>query len=226
MRRKLKGITVAHALPGRVRLKIPRVKENPQLARQAQEMLSQVPGIQKVQANPATGSLLILYDLAMLASVETLGPLGEIFGELFPEVAEEEMAMGLQELLETDAEPQPAGDLPGILQSVATPGLFRNFNLNLLLPLSLLFLGVRRLAASKETPFPAWYDYLWFAFSAFMMLNRRRVEGAVAAAAGPEGSAEARGSSGGGTTGAARGKKAGPGRGREREGPGQAPGVK
>jgi hypothetical protein len=212
MRRELKGIKVAHALPGRVRLKIPRVKENPELARQAQERLSRVPGIRKVKANPATGSLLILYDLAMLASVETLGPLGEIFGELFPEVAEEELAAGLQEMLETGDEAQPAGSLLGILPGLANPGLFRNLNLNLLLPLSLLFLGVRRLTTSKENPFPAWYDYLWFAFSTFVMLNRRWVEGVPEAAAVPGGGepAQAR-RGGGGTSRAARGKKGVPG---------------
>ena len=91
---------MAHALPGRVRLKIPGVKDNPELARQAQEKLGRVPGVQRVEANPATGSLLILYDSALLASVEALGPLGEIFAELFPEVALEELAAGLQELME------------------------------------------------------------------------------------------------------------------------------
>lgn len=54
MGRELKGITVAYALPGRVRLKIPEVKENPELARQAQEKLGRVPGIQRVEATPAT----------------------------------------------------------------------------------------------------------------------------------------------------------------------------
>jgi len=51
MVRDLKGITVAHALPGRVRLKIPEVKENPELARPAQEKLGRVPGIQRVEAH-------------------------------------------------------------------------------------------------------------------------------------------------------------------------------
>jgi hypothetical protein len=177
MRRELKGITVAHALPGRVRLKIPGVKDNPKLARQAQERLGQVAGIQRVEANSATGSLLLFYDLAMLASVETLGPLGEIFAELFPEVETEELAAGLQELAETSATAPTTSSLMGALNTGVNPGLSRNLNLNLLLPLTLLFLGVRSLTASKETPFPAWYDYLWFAFSTFVMLNRRWVEG-------------------------------------------------
>lgn len=172
--RELKGITVTHAVPGRVRLKIPRVKKNPDLARQAQERLSQVPGIQGVEANPATGSLLILYDLAMLASVETLGPLGAIFGELFPEVALEELAVGLQELMAAGGEAHTAGGLLDMINPGGNPG----FNLNLLLPLTLVFLGGRSLLASKETGFPSWYDYLWFGVGALVMLSRRGVAGA------------------------------------------------
>ena len=185
MRRELKGITVVHALPGRVRLKIPRVKENLELARQAQEKLSQAPGIQRVEANPTTGSLLILYDLAMLASVETLEPMGAIFAELFPEVALEELAAGLQELMEADAAAQTTGGLLGVLNTAGNPGLPRNLNLNLLLPLTLIFLGVRSLFTSKERHFPAWYDYLWFGFSTFVMLNRKWLEGTSPSSAAP-----------------------------------------
>lgn len=186
MRRELKGITVAHALPGRVRLKIPRVKANPKLARQAQEKLSRVPGIQRVEANPATGSLLILYDLALLASVEALGPLGEIFTELFPEVALEELVAGLQELMAVGDAAQATGGLLGGLPTLGNPALTRNFNLSLLLPLTLLFLGARSLFTCKEMHFPAWYDYLWFGFSTFLMLNRRWLEGTPEAATVPK----------------------------------------
>ena len=150
MRRELKGITVVHALPGRVRLKIPGVKDNPNLARQAQEKLVRVPGIQGVEANPATGSLLILYDLALLASVETLGPLGEIFAELFPEVALEEVAAGLQELMEAGGAAQATGGLLGVLNTAGNPGLTRNFNLNLLLPSPSCFWGAQSIYLQRN----------------------------------------------------------------------------
>jgi hypothetical protein len=176
MRRELKGISVVHALPGRVRLKIPRVKENPKLAHQAQEKLSRVPGIQRVEANPVTGSLLIIYDLAMLASLETLGPLGEIFAELFPEVESEELAAGLQELMEAGAGAHTTSGLLGVLNTLGNPSLPRNLNWNLLLPLAFVLLGVRSLFTSEEMPFPAWYDYLWFGLSTFVMLNRKWLE--------------------------------------------------
>ncbi len=69
---------------------------------------------------------------------------------------------------------------------LGNPGLTRNFNLSLLLPLTLLFLGGRSLFSSKEISFPAWYDYLWFGFSTFLMLNRRWVEGDPESTAVPE----------------------------------------
>ncbi len=182
MHGELKGIVVTHALPGRVRLKIPRVKHNPELARKAQENLSRVPGVQKVEANPATGSLLILYDLAMAASMEALGPLGEIFGELFPEVAGDELAAGLQDLMETGDAVDTAGGLLG----AANPSRSGTLNLKLLLPLTLLFLGGRKLFTSGKVPFPAWYDLLWFGFASFVMLNRGWVEGAPEPAPAPK----------------------------------------
>jgi hypothetical protein len=171
--RELKGITVAHASPGRVRLKIGRVKENPELARVAQEKLARVPGIQKVKANPATGSLLILYDLAMLASVEALGPLGEIFAELFPEAELEELAAGLQELPAAETASASGGSFAELFGMFEAAAAALPRHLNLLLPLGFLFLGVRSLLTSKERPLPAWYDYLWFGLSTFVMLNRQ-----------------------------------------------------
>jgi hypothetical protein len=39
--------------------------------------------------------------------------------------------------------------------------------------MTLLFFGVRSLWTSKKLALPAWYDYLWFAFSTFAMLNLR-----------------------------------------------------
>jgi hypothetical protein len=174
---ELKGVTVMHAMPGRVRVKIARVRKNPELARQAQEKLGQVPGIHRVEANHLTGSLLILYDLASLASLETLGPLAEVMGELFPEIELESLAGGLQELADNGY----SAVTPGVGEIVGTASqhlaLFPGSpGLNLLLPLTLLFLGARKLLSSRDVPLPAWYDYLWFGFSTFVMLNRRWVE--------------------------------------------------
>ena len=49
-------------------------------------------------------------------------------------------------------------------------------DLKLLIPMTLLFFWVRNLWTSKKLAFPAWYDYLWFAFSSFVMLNLRTTD--------------------------------------------------
>jgi hypothetical protein len=43
--------------------------------------------------------------------------------------------------------------------------------LRTLVPLTLAFLGLRSLLLTDNLPFPTWYDYLWFAFGAFAILN-------------------------------------------------------
>jgi hypothetical protein len=54
---EIEGLKVVHALPGRVCLKVAKVKGNPALARQTQEKLAQVPGIRQVKAKPGMHSL-------------------------------------------------------------------------------------------------------------------------------------------------------------------------
>ncbi|WP_342348201.1 HMA2 domain-containing protein [uncultured Nitrospira sp.] len=61
---------ILHALPGRVRLKLHRLKNNIVYAADIQRDLLEFSGIKRVAANPQTGSLLIEYDQNI---VEVLG---------------------------------------------------------------------------------------------------------------------------------------------------------
>ena len=54
--------TVIHALPGRVRLKVAGIKNNPSLAQEIKQRLSNKAGVSRVQINPITGSVLMYYD--------------------------------------------------------------------------------------------------------------------------------------------------------------------
>ena len=81
---KIAGLEVVHAMPGRVRLKVARVKGNPALARQAQEKLAKVPGIRQVEAKAGTGSLLIHYDLEELCGDGFPGNFGGDLGGIIP----------------------------------------------------------------------------------------------------------------------------------------------
>src|SRR5207245_172122 len=51
-----------HAIPGRIRVKVGALKDNAALARELRERLAAEPGVRRAEANPTTGSLLVLYD--------------------------------------------------------------------------------------------------------------------------------------------------------------------
>jgi hypothetical protein len=183
-------IRVVHVMPGRVRLKASPVKGNPALARQVQTKLRGVSGVHEVQANPLTGSILLLVDLAKLLEPEALAPLADALGELFPEIEALELAGRIiTGVGEAAAGPActPTEGLAGPISALNTRigNLTGGIDLRLLLPLTLLYLGLRRLLTDKEAPAPAWYDFLWFGFSTFIMLNRGLVEGRTAAAGRP-----------------------------------------
>jgi hypothetical protein len=55
-------IKIAHQVPGRVRMKIPSAKGNPVLLEEIQKTFSAIPGIERVDVNPETGSVVLRYD--------------------------------------------------------------------------------------------------------------------------------------------------------------------
>jgi len=187
---ELEGLKVVHALPGRVRLRVAKVKGNPALARQAQKKLAQVPGIRQVEAIPGTGSLLIHYDGDRLFSAASLEILSETLAELFPEIEVLSLAAGLASLAETPGAgaatgPPLAAGLTGSLQAANAQlaKLTGGLDLKLLAPLALILFGLRRLWVAEKATSPSWFDYLWFGFASFVMLNRGLVEGGSGAAA-------------------------------------------
>lgn len=179
---EIEGIKVVHALPGRVRLKVARVKGNPPLAREAQAKLAKVPGIRQVETQPTTGSLLIRYDTDELFSLTSLEILSATLAEIFPEIEVVTLAAWLASLAENPgpvAQTDAAAGISGSFKAIHPGGI----DFKLLAPLALILFGVRAFWVSEKITFPAWYDYLWFGFSTFVLLNRRLVEGHGSSAA-------------------------------------------
>jgi hypothetical protein len=184
----IKGIHVVHAMPGRVRLKVAKVKGNPAFAKQAQDTLGRLPGIKRVEAHPLTGSVLVYYDAAALLADGALAALTDGFSELFPEIGADALSLRLDSLIGhlaaggapegADERPRAVSNLIGSLVAVndkvaqATGGL----DLKFLIPMTLLFLGARSLWTSKKAAVPAWYDFLWFGFSSFVLMNLRNID--------------------------------------------------
>lgn len=181
-------VTVVHALPGRLRLKVPRVKGDGAFARRVEERLGAVPALREVTAVPLTGSVVVVYDPETIASPASLLALSEAVSELFPGLDLTDLPRLLNPGASSPAGPTSslAAGLVGFFSqlnsqvSAATGGLI---DLKVLLPLSLFGLGVRALLTDSKLR-PSWYDYFWFGFSIFVMLNRTLWEGPAAPAAG------------------------------------------
>jgi hypothetical protein len=56
------NLKIEHQVPGRVRMKIPAGKGNPELLKQVSETFAVIPGIEQVTVNPTTGSVVLYYD--------------------------------------------------------------------------------------------------------------------------------------------------------------------
>jgi hypothetical protein len=57
------NLQIAHQVPGRLRMKIPASKGNPDLLKQISETFGVIPGIQQITVNPTTGSIVLHYDV-------------------------------------------------------------------------------------------------------------------------------------------------------------------
>jgi len=55
-------VKIAHQVPGRIRLKVPKAKDNPELVEQIKQMFTVIPGVEEVTVNPVTGSVVVNYD--------------------------------------------------------------------------------------------------------------------------------------------------------------------
>jgi Ca2+-transporting ATPase len=60
-------VAISHRLPGRLRIAVPWINDEPVKAYRLQTKLEQIPGIRSVQCNPHTGRALILFDEASVS---------------------------------------------------------------------------------------------------------------------------------------------------------------
>jgi len=158
------GVTVAHALRGRTRLRSPKLKRYPHLQRDIGKQLSALPGIRQVESNPARGSVVLHHEPFALRSAEVLAMVVEILGVATLDPEE------LPELLETLEETE----LAGASDDVVLPSfeqLAERLDAKTLVPATLCLLGIRSLFVADILCPPKWYDYFWFAFGTYIALN-------------------------------------------------------
>jgi hypothetical protein len=153
---KLEDIRLVHAIPGRIRLKLERIKGDPEQARDIESRLATVRGIHRVEVSSLTGSVVATFDPALLESLDfhfaVANALGIAASDLNPEYLAKWYA-------------NESNGNPPVSQNM------RDDNWRILIPLALLALGVRGVLAAERLIFPHWYDYLWFAFGTYHALN-------------------------------------------------------
>lgn len=171
------AITIAHAIPGRVRLKVAHVRDDAAFASELRQKLAAMLGVREVEVRPRTGSVVILYDVAVLGTGDSLQSLAESLTPLFPGLTAEDLN-AFATLAATGA---AATEMPSVGESVRA--FFASINdnirratggsadLKILLPLTLFAIGVRSLLKSDKLVSPTWYDFLWFALGTYFMLN-------------------------------------------------------
>ncbi|HTN70980.1 MAG TPA: cation transporter [Methylomirabilota bacterium] len=70
-------IDYVHNIPGRLRIKSAVIKKNPAEAAKIKSQLSSIPGVQNLDVNLVTGSILIRYDAQKISSDQLLQTLNQ-----------------------------------------------------------------------------------------------------------------------------------------------------
>ena len=180
----LTGIQLRHAIPGRVRLRVPGIKGQPALAREIEQQLAGLAVVRRVEVSAVTGSVLVVYDPADSAAIAGLGRM------MIPGLDLDGLAdPGAEPPAEADAAASPADAVADLARKVnaQVEAATGSVDLRFLVPASLFVGGLVRLIASKKLTSPAWYDFLWFAFGTFCTLNRSQPPGGPVAAVAGEG---------------------------------------
>src|SRR5215469_7643311 len=91
---KTQAIQIIHILPGRVRVRLPRLKGNASLAGEVERTLTALAGVHHVETSTTTGSVLVLYEPHILEAldIESIGPLLGLAGRLG--LSDEDIDMG------------------------------------------------------------------------------------------------------------------------------------
>lgn len=100
-----------HELPGRLRIKIPSLKRNPQEALRLQCLIEDISGVESTLTNAVTGSIVVKFDPSTVTSRQIL------------DVLSREGCMDLGELIKGQQRPDPGLSRAGALASKALLGL-------------------------------------------------------------------------------------------------------
>ncbi|MGO9056133.1 MAG: HMA2 domain-containing protein [Candidatus Binataceae bacterium] len=175
----LRSASIAHRIPGRIRIRIPSAKADAEFLEQARAAVASLPGVLEVSCNPLTGSILILHSPDSELEIE--GSLTGGNGSTLPFVLETATSKPpavpprrrrrkapRQSYLAT-AVAETVTEIDDIVREATGNAL----DLKVLLPLVAGGLGLTMLGKPRRTP--AWLTLLMFAFSSFISLHGKEI---------------------------------------------------
>ena len=179
----LRGLHVAHSIPGRTRLKFAELKSHPYRHQALQRTLASIPGVRQVDVSSQTGSVVLHHDKDAIHSMQFLGAIAAAFGLTglaATEVGEWAALLGNGSPSETVDVLESAKGAAVALNHTLTDLTGGHLDVKTLLPVALLLLGVRSIVVSDALAAPKWYEFFWFAFGAYFTLNKPESPGDAA----------------------------------------------
>jgi len=172
-------ISVVHFSPGRIRLRIPKLRGDESAAEALSRKLARIATVMHVHINTATASVLVLYDPEAPKASSALSSIAKTVGLPSDGLADHEVEKRLETAARgaTQSGPSPMSNLVKSFASILNRGVGKctlgTMDLRFLVPAFLVGMGVHSALRSRPLPLPAWYNYFWFAFGIFRAYNQR-----------------------------------------------------
>ena len=155
-------VRLAHALPGRVRFRIPGFTERPTDATELKSRLTDLDGVDRVTIDPVSGSVLIEYDwnqvdamLLFAAVVRLIGAESELENMPLPYVQREFQ------------------DICRAMNHAVYDRTWGLVDLKSAVLLTFIILGLRKILKNPQTAFPAGLSAVWLATNGLMKSSER-----------------------------------------------------
>lgn len=165
--------TIVHSSPGRIRVRLAPELRTPDLMRAIVDTVAGMQGVRAVEANPTTGSVLLLHDPAVLT-----------IDDLTSAAAAANIVLTVPDPPGSPTVSAPGGPSPlaqrinsvfGQLDGTLARVTGKRADARTLLPLGLAAIAVRQLAASgAQLGSVPWYILLWYSFEMYTKYNLTR----------------------------------------------------
>jgi Heavy metal associated domain 2 len=178
MSRMVRGATVVHHIPGRLRIRLPRESRDPRLLRELREFVEGLGGVRQVEINPVTGSILVSYHPESHEQIQAILQSAESAEPDFSSPPELGEADELAEQIEKEAEFLAAHSELALHIVNAVKRVNREIreasgntvDLKVLVPAG--FAVWAFLKAGAEISTPLWVTLSLFSFNSFVTLHR------------------------------------------------------